>query len=166
MRPINIILLRKLLARVLCPRLSAALEPRLLEWQCGFRPGGSPPDQLAVHQLAVHHVMRLLEEIARERLHCCAVDLTAAFDSGLCSKKRRGSSKRVRGRAAAVVASPADHRGGPSLRRPPGSAGAAGRQAGTGQLLVGKTKRTGLGCWKGEGGLKQYHRAGWMRCVR
>lgn len=45
LRPITIIsLLRKLVARILCCRLTVWLEERLLELQCGFRPGRSCAD--------------------------------------------------------------------------------------------------------------------------
>lgn len=81
LRPITIIsLLRKLVARILCARLTAWLEEegqeRLLEAQCGFRPGRSCADQL--------FSMRRLEESALEwgqPMHVCAFDLKAAFDS-------------------------------------------------------------------------------------
>ncbi|KAL4434443.1 hypothetical protein ABPG75_000884 [Micractinium tetrahymenae] len=63
------------------PAFQAALHAlvcraHLLEQQCGFRPGRGCADQI--------FVVRRLEEMAREwgrQLHCCAVDLTAAFDS-------------------------------------------------------------------------------------
>jgi hypothetical protein len=78
LRPITIIsLLRKLVARILCKRLTGWLEEgRLLEQQCGFRPGRSCADQI--------FCMRRMEEMAAEwgqPLHACAVDLKAAFDS-------------------------------------------------------------------------------------
>lgn len=60
----------------LCARLSSWMEGWLAEEQCGFRRRRGCADQL--------WAVRRLEEMAREyrqELHCCAVDLTAAFDS-------------------------------------------------------------------------------------
>ena len=67
---------RKLVGQILCARLGSWLEERLSEEQCGFRRRRGCANQL--------WTVRRLEELAREygqELHCCAVDLTAAFDS-------------------------------------------------------------------------------------
>jgi hypothetical protein len=77
LRPIAVIgLLRKLVARILCARLTEWLEGQLLEQQCGFRPGPRWGGQI--------FCMRRLEELALEwgqPLHACAFALKAAFDS-------------------------------------------------------------------------------------
>jgi hypothetical protein len=66
---------RKFYARVLKRRIRPIVEPRILEEQCGFRPGRRTLDQL-------NTLSRVLEgswEFAQP-IHMCFVDLEKAFD--------------------------------------------------------------------------------------
>jgi hypothetical protein len=68
--------LRKVVALVLAHDVGRREEPRLLEWQCGFRPLRSCSDQI--------FVLRKLSELSvewQQRLYVAFVDLAKAFDS-------------------------------------------------------------------------------------